>query len=207
MDTTLKEVSPESLRERSAATLFLANLFRPPCLRQWEWLHEAAPQRAWQILAERSSEEICPDLPLPKSADAYEQEFLATFEVGLPQPLCPLNESHWNQSQPVPKVLHENLLFYRTFGLRLRKDCIETPDHLRHQTEFLAHLYRSEALALETGDAERAGQFAQGGRDFLSRHLGRWIPLAARHLSSEIEDAWPAEWLKLAALVVEGLRR
>ena len=207
MDAALKDASPESLRERSAATLFLANLFRPPCLRQWEWLHEAAPQRAWQILAERASEGICPDLPLPASVDVYEQEFLATFEVGLPQPLCPLIESHWNRSQPVPKVLHENLLFYRKFGLRLREDCIETPDHLRHQAEFLAHVCRSEALALETGDVERARQYAQCGQDFLTRHLGRWIPLAAHSLSSEIEDTWPTEWLKLAALIVEQLGR
>ena len=91
-------------------------------------------------------------LQLPASFHSYEEQYVAAFEVGLPHAPVPLIESHHRRGEPVPRVLHENILFHRAFGLQIKEDSLESSDHLRYQLELLARLCelgaRAKALSL-----------------------------------------------------------
>ncbi|MFH0794201.1 MAG: molecular chaperone TorD family protein [bacterium] len=186
----------DKLLEAAARWTFFHDLLRPPGKEQWAWLREPRVQTAWALLA---AEVGLPEtLPLPICFEAFEQEYLNAFEVGAPEPLCPLIESHWNKRDPVPRILHENILFYKQFGLELKSTSNETADHLRHQLGFLAYLCRREADALAIPEsAATAEQFAAARHDFLTRHTAYWLPLAAARINREAPDSWAACWLSL----------
>ncbi len=189
-----------ALRDAAAGWLFFHDLFRFPTDAQWTWLLQPAIAAAWNLLATHLDAGAPLALPLPDSRSEYEETFLSTFEVGLPVPLCPLSEAYWCRSQPTPKVLHENMLFYRQFGLVLRPAAVETADHLRHQSEFMHYLYRQEAEW--RGQPERtamAESCARGRSDFLARHLLTWLPPAAAQLRQRRPATWPTHWLALLA--------
>lgn len=180
------------LRSRAALWWFLHDLFRPPSPKQWAWLLNPPAQSAWASLSRVRAEGIPGQLPLPETLPEYEQSYIATFDVGVPEPPCPLIESHWNKRDPVPRVLHENLLFYKHFGLELRDSANEMADHLRHQLEFMQYLCHLEE--------ERPGseqQIQQARAEFLRRHLGYWVPMAARKLNEVAPGEWPSHWMNL----------
>jgi DMSO reductase family type II enzyme chaperone len=175
---------------------FLHDLFRPPSLAQWRWLEQDAVRQAWNHLAViNDTADASSELPLPGSFADFEQGYLAAFEVGLPHPPCPLIESHWNKRAPLAEVLHENQLFYRRFGLELRTPGKETADHLLHQLEFLQYLYRLEARFAPHRD--KRCQIAHARQDFLKRHTGYWVPLAATALEEALPGSWPSAWMAL----------
>lgn len=195
---SLMDQREQRLCDSAAAWSFLHDLFRAPGAEQWRWLHEDWVQGVWARLSEWAGEDHPGTLPLPADCAAYEQQYLATFDVGLPAPPCPLIETHWNKREPTARILHEHILFYKCFGLELRSQVGETADHLRHQLEFLAYLCRIEAQ--ERTRPTRSGmaeEIARGRRDFLARHPGSWIPCAAAKLISQQSGSWPAAWLAL----------
>jgi TorA maturation chaperone TorD len=75
--------------------------------------------------------------------------------------------------------------FFRAFGLALRPDACERPDHLACECEFMLFLARKEAHALQTGAAAMLEETRQAGRLFLREHLGRWAPAFGRRLGRE----------------------
>ncbi|MHB9036516.1 MAG: molecular chaperone TorD family protein [Armatimonadota bacterium] len=117
----------------------------------------------------------------PTSIEEAESSYLSLFEVGLPAPPCPLNESPYNRTAPPTKVIHENLLFYRAFGLDLKTENTELPDHICNQLEFLSYLTR---LLEQSTDAESVASILAGKRDFVERHVLSWVPTAARKLQA-----------------------
>lgn len=184
------------LAEHMAAWNFFHDLFRAPSMPQWEWLNAEPAQKAWPILAEAAS---LPDtLPLPATFSDYEQTYIATFDVGVPAPPCPLIESHWRRSQPGPQIVHENLLFYRHFGLAQRTGSQDTSDHLRPQTEFMAYLCNLQSRLMQSDpEGERIDQLQRARQDFLVRHMNSWIPAAAAELNRLSPPQWIADWLTL----------
>lgn len=66
--------------------------------------------------------------------------------------------------------------FYERTGFRLADALRMEPDHFSIELEFLGHLAREQAFALETGEAACARDAARYQREFLGRHLGRWAP-------------------------------
>lgn len=181
------------LENEAAMWKYLHDLFRLPGEAQWCWLHEEPTQRAFALLSAAA------ELMLPATFAQYEQDYLAAFEVGLPHPPAPLIESHWRRSDPPPRVLHQNLLFYRRFGLDLRRPSAENPDHLRCQLELLYHLCRLELRATSDAKADEAAQLARARADFTERHLASWVPRAAAALEREAPGSWPVRWLALLA--------
>jgi len=176
-------------REFAAAFLFLHDLFRSPTPEQWRWLNSPEAEKFRSRLAEATGAGAAAGRAgLPQTAADYESQFIAAFDAGAPNPPVPLLESHYVKRDPVPRILHENILFYRSFGLRLRAGANETADHLRHQLEFTAHLYRLESAETEPG---RLDQIRRARGDYLERHLLSWLGTA-----EEKAAALPFPWVR-----------
>jgi len=164
--------------EMAEAFFFVRDLFAPPDDDQWSRLTSAETSSAWVAMADRMG--VARTLDLPSDAAAYESAYIAAFDAGAPHPLVPLLESHYNKRDPVPRILHENILFHQSFGVRLRHASNETADHLRHQLEFIGRLYQMEAEELRGRcEPEILAQIRAGRRDFITRHLLSWLPDAA----------------------------
>ena len=129
----------------------------------------------------------------PASIEEAESSYLSLFEVGLPAPPCPLNESPYNRTAPPTKLIHENLLFYKAFGLDLKTENTELPDHICNQLEFLSYLTR---LQEQSADAESVAPILAGKRDFVERHVLSWVPAVGRKLK-ELDERLYAPILEL----------
>jgi DMSO reductase family type II enzyme chaperone len=79
-------------------------------------------------------------------------------------------------------ILEDLMRFYAFFDLRLSETERDYPDHLVTELEFLSFLAVNEADAKAEGKDARPFQLAQ--RDFISRHLGIWLPALAHKLQS-----------------------
>lgn len=100
-----------------------------------------------------------------------EATYIATFEVGVPEPPVPLYESAYARPDRAGRraLLEELVRFYEFFGLELGDAAEEAPDHLTVELEFVAALAQLERLAGERGAATAA--FLRARRDMLQRHL------------------------------------
>lgn len=179
---------------------FLHDLFRLPARAQWAWLCAERTHIGWRLLAKETGGCVPDTLPLAAGPAEYEEQYLAAFVVGMPEPLCPLIESHWNRRENVSRVLLENLLFYRQFGLSLRSSAKEAADYLLHQLEFLRYLALLGSDAAVRKDEDLAAQIALARTEYLARHPAAWIPVAADALEQKQPGTWPAWWMRLLAL-------
>jgi DMSO reductase family type II enzyme chaperone len=130
--------------------------------------------------------------------DELEQEYIRLFEVGPGRPPCPLYEGFHRGGRM--KNLEELVRFYEHFGLRAETG--DLPDHLCAELEFMHYLAFKEAAAWHTGADSRPYRLAQ--RDFLRRHLNRWLPRVRLRLE-QLEP--PGPYLPLARLAEEACRR
>ena len=99
-----------------------------------------------------------------------EQDYIRLFEVGPGRPPCPLYEGSHRGGRM--KIMEELVRFYEHFGLQ--PDPGDQPDHLCAELEFMHYLAFKEAAALSKPGP--AGAFRLAQRDFLARHLCRWLP-------------------------------
>jgi DMSO reductase family type II enzyme chaperone len=112
-------------------------------------------------------------------------EFTRLFDVGAGGPPCPLYGGLYVGARM--KTMEEAVRFYNHFGLTLSESPRELPDHVTTELEFLHFLAFREAQAIEQG--ADADPFRRAQRDFIARHLGRWIPKLRAKL--EGADAMP----------------
>ena len=94
--------------------------------------------------------------------------------------------------------------FFRAFGLTLRSDAGERPDHIACEAEFMAVLARKEAVALEIADNAMAEETARATRLFLRDHLGRWAPAFAASVARGDPRGFHGALGRLCATFVEG---
>lgn len=187
----------------AAAFRFAHDLFRTPDAAQWAWLNSTETRADWVRWTAALEMTAGPAPDLPDDAAAYETEFIAAFEAGVPNAPVPLIESHYNRRDPVPRLLHENILFYRAFGLQLKDSSAETSDHLRHQLEFVAWLLELEADLVDDAEAaERRDQLRRGRAEYAARHLLSWVPRAVEKAEGA-PRRWTPDYLKLAACLAE----
>lgn len=170
--------TPVRAVELSAKFAYAHSLFRKPTPEQHAWLLSGECQSIWSELA-AESEDCSSPLAVPAACEDFAERYIATFDVGTPAPPVPLIESHYNKREPIPRILHENILFYRQFGLQLRDSALENADHLRHQLEFTRHLLAYHARLQESDTAAVSRQVTHALRDFVTRHLLSWLPEAA----------------------------
>ncbi len=121
------------------------------------------------------------------SYEAFETEFVQTFEVGAPKPPCPPYEGFSSKIEPRNAVMLHLAGFYKHFGLSMNQEegHREMPDHLGTELEFMHFLAFKEAQGSEDGEIELTNGYVLAQRDFLKRHPGRWV----RAFSERIESS------------------
>jgi len=161
----------------AAAFQYCHDLLRKPSRQQHAWLKSPRCRKLWDVIAD-SVGCTSPPPALPDDPQEYESRYIATFDAGMPHPPVPLIESHYNRTEPAPRLLHENMLFFQRFGLRLRSDFTETPDHLLCQLSFVIHLLALLQNRGHANQAEEGGQIIHAIGDYTDRHLRSWLPAA-----------------------------
>ena len=127
----------------------------------------------------------------------YESTYCAIFEVGLPGPPVPLQESAHDDATPPQQMVLENISFYDVLGLRVAPTHY-APDHLVTQLEFLSAVrYLHERPA--TGTAHQ--ELVRLEHDFLTRHLLDWLHTARTKLAREHVPLFPMLMTMLVAFV------
>jgi putative dimethyl sulfoxide reductase chaperone len=106
------------------------------------------------------------------SYEEFQSGFIQHFEVGTAGPPCPLYGGIYQGGRN--QVWEELIRFYNHFGLRLAPENRDLPDHVSTELEFMHYLCFREAVA---NDGAERGQLLTAQRDFLERHLARWLPL------------------------------
>lgn len=187
---------------RLAVYRLLLSALEVPSPEQFAWLrsrefHDALSAAAAQF-----------DVALPDGdwfgtdASDHEARWIATFEAGLPTPAVPLLASHYNRTEPTPRLLHEHVLMYRRFGRKPADGAVEPADHALNELSFLIHL--DEMLA-DAGDDE-AESILRARRDFLKRHAAAWPARAAEQAASaDVPPIYRALVELLAAAVEQDL--
>jgi putative dimethyl sulfoxide reductase chaperone len=101
-----------------------------------------------------------------------------------------------------PQELGDLMGFYHAFGLTVRLDRHERPDHISCECEFLSFLAMKEAYALEHSDTEMLADTIKAQKLFLRDHVGRFLPTFARQLGREDTAGFYAQLADLCLRVV-----
>ncbi len=110
------------------------------------------------------------DLQLRLAAD-YARLFLSISKVP-PHP----SESTYREGTTMQHSRDEVLKTYWSFGVDKKKEFTEPEDHIAVELNFLMYLCEKAIEALKDGDAREARRYIQGQKDFLEKHLVRWVP-------------------------------
>jgi DMSO reductase family type II enzyme chaperone len=182
----LSEDTARAAASRSRMFGLLAGTFAFPD----EELHEAI--RDGSLAAALAA--IADDLPyrlgpmptadLSTAAEPYvdfESEYIRLFDVGAAGPPCPLYGGVYLGDRM--KVMEEATRFYNFFHLRLSPEIRELPDHITTELEFLHYLTFRQAEVEESGGDPSS--LLRAERDFLARHLCRWVPKLQERLAKQ----------------------
>jgi DMSO reductase family type II enzyme chaperone len=164
---------------RSQVYLFLGRTFAFPS----QALYDDVTGGRWQEHAAA----FLPQLPFPVppleggspavSPDDFQAEYNRLFEIGAAAgPPCPLFSGFYDRDRM--RVMEELIRFYNYFGLGLNKG--QLPDHITVELEFMHFLTYKEAEAGQNGGDPES--FRRAERDFLDRHLGKWVPVLRQKL-------------------------
>lgn len=107
-----------------------------------------------------------------RSLEEIETLYTTYFDI----PLCPIpfQETIYRKGEMSRDDIQEGVVrFFEHFGLGLKPEERDFPDHLVAELEFMAFLASKEANALAEGKDATPYRLAQ--RDFLTRHLCKWF--------------------------------
>ena len=125
----------------------------------------------------------------------FESEYIRLFDVGAAGPPCPLYGGVYVGDRM--KVMEDATRFYNFFGLRLSPEMRELPDHITTELEFLHYLTFREAEARQHGVDSLS--LLRAERDFLARHLCRWVPQLQARLTKQTTPPFFAALVQFAA--------
>ncbi|MCO5165838.1 MAG: molecular chaperone TorD family protein [Planctomycetes bacterium] len=111
---------------------------------------------------------------------ALEMEYQRLFSCGV---ACPIHEAGFVRRDK-GHILGDIAGFYRAFGVQLREDAAERPDHLVAELEFLALLL----VMLARAEGEQAAVTRAAARAFGEDHLGEWLPGFTVHLAATTRE-------------------
>jgi DMSO reductase family type II enzyme chaperone len=116
--------------------------------------------------------------PPTVSPDDFQAEYNRLFEVGtMGGPPCPLFGGLYDRDRM--RVMEELVRFYNYFGLGLAQR--QLPDHITVELEFMHYLTYKEAEAHQNGADQ--GSYQRAEKDFVERHLGKWVPVLHQKLA------------------------
>lgn len=130
----------------------------------------------------------------------FESEYIRLFDVGASGPPCPLYGGVYIGDRM--KVMEDATRFYNFFGLRLSPETRELPDHLTTELEFMHYLTYREAVAHRDGDD--AASLLRAERDFLARHLRKWMPRLEARLAKQAPAPFFADLVRFAVEFLEA---
>lgn len=84
-----------------------------------------------------------------------------------------------------PHELGDLMGFYHAFGLALKNNLKERPDHISCECEFLMFLALKEAYALDKGERDILAETRKAQKLFLRDHFARFLPTFATKLQRE----------------------
>ena len=126
----------------------------------------------------------------------FESEYIRLFDVGAAGPPCPLYGGVYVGVGDRMKVMEDATRFYNFFGLRLSPEMRELPDHITTELEFLHYLTFREAEARQHG--VDPSSLLRAERDFLARHLCRWVPQLQARLAKQTTPPFFAALVRFA---------
>lgn len=139
---------------------------------------------------------LCAATSLPDQ----EADYLRIFETGVPKPAVSLYEGMSAKPAQRAEILLELKAFFSQFGLTMNEELGELEDNLTAELEFMQFLAAKEAQTIESNGEARPYQLAQ--RDFLTRHLGKWLPDLARS-ANDVNSSFYRSAMTIAAMFVE----
>jgi DMSO reductase family type II enzyme chaperone len=134
-----------------------------------------------------------------ETSEAIQQGYVSVFEVGAGRPYCPLYEGSHRSGRM--KLMEDLVRFYEHFGLITQPG--DHPDHMAAELEFMHYMAFKEAAAHARSTFLPDVQKAQ--RDFLDRHLCKWLPRVRARLQSA--PGLPAFYTGVTGLADEFCRR
>ncbi len=137
----------------------------------------------------------------PASLEEWQALYLSTFEVGIPAPKSPLQETFYAEASSASELIRENYLFYRHFAYPLAGDPAPH-DSLPKQLGFLAHL---EGLAADPEASPDGRESAARARDdYLARHLRPWLPKLVDRARAKGVEAFYVRALEILEELLEA---
>ncbi len=109
---------------------------------------------------------------------ALEHDYIRLFEVGAGRPYCPLYEGAHRGGRM--KIMEELVRFYEHFGLKPAPG--DQPDHVCAEFQFMHYLAFKQA-------ASPSEDLCAAQRDFLYRHLCKWLPRLVDRLGDALEPS------------------
>jgi DMSO reductase family type II enzyme chaperone len=131
---------------------------------------------------------------------SFESEYIRLFDVGAAGPPCPLYGGVYVGDRM--KVMEEATRFYNFFQLRLAPEIRELPDHITTELEFLHYLTFRQADVEESGGD--TSSLLRAERDFLGRHLCKWVPRLRERLEKQRAAAFFTALVSFAAAFLEA---
>ena len=118
------------------------------------------------------------ELHIRLTAD-YARLFLST-STSLPHP----SESVYREGTLMQYSRDEVLKTYWSFGVDKKKEFTEPEDHIAVELSFMVYLCGKATEALNKGNAKEARRYIQGQKDFLEKHLVKWVPKLVKDILS-----------------------
>ena len=116
------------------------------------------------------------------SPELLEAEYVRLFESGSDPGLCPALESFYVSSprRGGPGGVTADLkVEYQRLGMAVAGGLPIDVDHICPQLELMGLLCANEGTAVELGDLEAVAKWNHEQRQFMDKHLGRWLPCFA----------------------------
>lgn len=131
----------------------------------------------------------------------FEVKFVRTFDAGDLEPPCPAYEGLHREGEDRIAIMLEVSEFYKQFGLRMNpaEGKREVPDNLCVELEFLHFLTFKEGQAREEGTPDLLKGYILAERDFLERHLAKWMPAFYEKLKKQQSVPFYADLAALTA--------
>jgi DMSO reductase family type II enzyme chaperone len=152
----------------------------------------------WGALPYAIAAEVPSDLQTAPAYLEFESEYIRLFDVGAAGPPCPLYGGVYGGDRM--KVMEDATRFYNFFALRLSPSMHELPDHITTELEFLHYLtFREAAARQQDPTSADPAPLLRAERDFLTRHLCKWVPRLQAKLAKQRPLPFFAALVQVAA--------